>query len=146
MLMSKTQPKARTGMGTMPVPLSRQGGGFFSGMFINRAKDPTEEDVYAQATTEDLKKYISERAIEYRPPNLSAYKVEDYWKSLHEQAKVTSVVSGKGGVGKSSIALGLTEFYSQNENVLLVDFDLHNRGLTSKYGRIPPNVSTVFRR
>ena len=41
------------------------------------------------------------------------------------------VTSGKGGVGKSLLSLGLAECVSQREPVLLVDFDLHNRGLTS---------------
>lgn len=41
------------------------------------------------------------------------------------------VASGKGGVGKSLLSLGITESVSQTGPVLLVDFDLHNRGLTS---------------
>jgi cellulose biosynthesis protein BcsQ len=55
-----------------------------------------------------------------------------YWKDLETQAEIVAVVSSKGGVGKSSISLGLLEYYSQRGQVLLVDFDLHNRGLTSK--------------
>lgn len=41
------------------------------------------------------------------------------------------VSSGKGGVGKSFLSLGLAEYLSMRRPVLLVDFDLHNRGLTS---------------
>ena len=41
------------------------------------------------------------------------------------------VASGKGGVGKSLLSLGMAESLSQRGPVLLVDFDLHNRGLTS---------------
>lgn len=46
-------------------------------------------------------------------------------------AKLVVVASGKGGVGKSTLALGLTEAFSRRDRTLLVDFDLHNRGLTS---------------
>ena len=41
------------------------------------------------------------------------------------------ISSGKGGVGKSLLSLGLAERLSARDRVLLVDFDLHNRGLTS---------------
>ena len=41
------------------------------------------------------------------------------------------VASGKGGVGKSLLSLGITESICQRGPVLRVDFDLHNRGLTS---------------
>jgi cellulose biosynthesis protein BcsQ len=41
------------------------------------------------------------------------------------------LASGKGGVGKSTLGLGLLEFYCATGNTLLVDFDLPNRGLTS---------------
>ena len=49
----------------------------------------------------------------------------------HFDSRIIAVVSGKGGVGKSVIALGLLEDFSRDEKALLVDFDLHNRGLTS---------------
>ncbi len=53
------------------------------------------------------------------------------WRSRVPEAHVTSVVSGKGGVGKSCIALGLLEYHSMFGHTLLVDMDLHNQGLTS---------------
>ena len=43
---------------------------------------------------------------------------------------VISVVSGKGGVGKSRISLVLAGILAKKYKVLLVDFDLHNQGLT----------------
>src|SRR5262249_41360269 len=46
-------------------------------------------------------------------------------------AELWVVASGKGGVGKSLISLGLVEDLSRNGKVLLLDFDLHNCGLTS---------------
>ncbi len=46
-------------------------------------------------------------------------------------AELWVVASGKGGVGKSLISLGLVEDLSRNGPVLLLDFDLHNCGLTS---------------
>ena len=45
------------------------------------------------------------------------------------------VASGKGGVGKSLLALGLAEYLSMAQATLLMDFDLHNRGLTSLLDR-----------
>lgn len=52
-------------------------------------------------------------------------------KTFEEGARLVVVASGKGGVGKSTLSLGLTEAFSRDDRVLLVDFDLHNRGLTS---------------
>lgn len=46
-------------------------------------------------------------------------------------AELWVVASGKGGVGKSLISLGLAEDLSRRKGVLLLDFDLHNCGLTS---------------
>ena len=34
--------------------------------------------------------------------------------------------------------------YSVSENALVVDFDLHNRGLTSKYGALNHDAATVL--
>jgi cellulose biosynthesis protein BcsQ len=64
--------------------------------------------------------------------SLSIESVGDYWRAVGEQAHITVVVSGKGGVGKSTIALGSMEYLSEQSKVLLVDFDLHNRGLFLK--------------
>jgi MinD-like ATPase involved in chromosome partitioning or flagellar assembly/DNA-binding protein H-NS len=72
-------------------------------------------------------------------------------------AKLVVVASGKGGVGKSTLALGLTEAFSRVEKTLLVDFDLHNRGLTSllhstsnrvdgRTAKAPTNVLAEFDR
>jgi len=44
---------------------------------------------------------------------------------------IISIVSGKGGCGKTRISTALARFLSQNLNVLLVDMDLHNQGLTT---------------
>jgi cellulose biosynthesis protein BcsQ len=43
---------------------------------------------------------------------------------------VISVVSGKGGVGKSRLSIALASILSKKYKVLLIDFDLHNQGLT----------------
>ena len=58
----------------------------------------------------------------------------EWWTKLTEEAQITAIVSGKGGVGKSTIALGLLEYYSMDETVLLIDFDLQNMGLSSVFG------------
>ena len=52
-------------------------------------------------------------------------------KTLSVGARLIVVASGKGGVGKSTLSLGLVEAFSRFNNTLLVDFDMHNRGLTS---------------
>jgi len=51
---------------------------------------------------------------------------------MNEKIKpiVISIVSGKGGVGKTRISLSLAMFLSKSLKVLLIDFDLHNQGLT----------------
>ena len=46
-------------------------------------------------------------------------------------ARLVVIASGKGGVGKSTLGLGLLEAFSRDKPTLLVDFDMHNRGLTS---------------
>lgn len=45
--------------------------------------------------------------------------------------KILAVVSGKGGVGKSTLTLGLTEYFATFTGVTLIDLDMPNRGLTS---------------
>jgi cellulose biosynthesis protein BcsQ len=77
------------------------------------------------------------RIISYPPrtseDELPLPKPDPNWKQIDGIAKVYAVVSGKGGVGKTTIALGMMEELSRGMGgVLLVDFDLHNRGLTSK--------------
>ncbi len=55
-------------------------------------------------------------------------------RHVEERAKLVIIASGKGGVGKSMLSLGLTETFVNNDaQTLLVDFDLHNRGLTSLF-------------
>jgi MinD-like ATPase involved in chromosome partitioning or flagellar assembly len=56
---------------------------------------------------------------------------QDKNMAVNQGAQVIAVVSGKGGVGKSTIALGLWEYFTNEGPTLLVDFDMHNRGLTS---------------
>lgn len=46
-------------------------------------------------------------------------------------ANLWVIASGKGGVGKSLFSLGLLEYLSIRSPTALVDFDLHNRGITS---------------
>jgi cellulose biosynthesis protein BcsQ len=52
-------------------------------------------------------------------------------KEIAGGTRMIVVASGKGGVGKSMLSLGLMEYYCRTGNVLLVDFDMPNRGLTS---------------
>lgn len=61
-------------------------------------------------------------------------------------ADLIVVASGKGGVGKSTIALGLLEAYSRTQSTLLIDFDMHNRGLTSllRTQGLDPNATSVL--
>jgi cellulose biosynthesis protein BcsQ len=92
----------------------------------------------------ELVKEIVARARTYPRPDVSKFAVGSYWRELEQQPQVTAVISGKGGVGKTSIALGLAELYSASEDVLIVDFDLHNRGLTSKYGPLSRDSATVL--
>ena len=92
----------------------------------------------------ELVREIVARAREYPRPDVSKFAVGSYWRKLQQQPPVTAVISGKGGVGKTSIALGLAEQYSINDTVLIVDFDLHNRGLTSKYGPLSRDSATVL--
>ncbi|MBX9606353.1 MAG: ParA family protein [Gammaproteobacteria bacterium] len=88
---------------------------------------------------------VARRARDYgQTVDVSQYRIDSYWLNVSEQPKITAIVSGKGGVGKSSLALGLAEFYSITENVLVVDFDLHNRGLTSKYGQLSKSSTTIL--
>ena len=68
-------------------------------------------------------------------------------------AELWVVASGKGGVGKTTIALGLLEALSREGPVVLADFDLHNRGLTSllydspvRHDETSFNLLTEFRR
>lgn len=49
---------------------------------------------------------------------------------MNEQI-IVSIVSGKGGCGKTRIATALAKFLSEKANILLIDMDLHNQGLTT---------------
>lgn len=44
---------------------------------------------------------------------------------------IISIVSGKGGCGKTRIAVALAHVLSQTSKVLLIDLDLYNQGLTT---------------
>ena len=58
---------------------------------------------------------------------------------------IISIVSGKGGCGKTRIATALARFLSETSNVLLVDMDLHNQGLTTLLNpEITANNHTVY--
>ena len=49
----------------------------------------------------------------------------------HTDTKVLSVVSGKGGVGKTTLSLSLAyELSLAGNSVLMMDFDFYNRGLS----------------
>ena len=43
-------------------------------------------------------------------------------------------MSGKGGVGKTALAVNLARIYSEIGDVVLVDMDLQNRGATGVFG------------
>ena len=50
---------------------------------------------------------------------------------VRRSGKTVSIVSGKGGVGKTAIALSLaSELAVAGNEVVLIDFDLSNRGLS----------------
>ena len=107
--------------------------------------DKARPEINDDAREKELLDSITERSqLFIKQPVLEAYHIDNYWATLDEQPQVTAIVSGKGGVGKSTIALGLAEAYSRTENVLLVDFDLHNRGLTSKYRGLRLGQSSVL--
>ncbi len=116
--------------------------------FLSLAAPPLLDYVWTLVHDWRAARELRRSALPTPKADVRKYAVDDYWKQIDEQAKVTVIASGKGGVGKSSIALGLLEYYSQQERVLLVDFDLHNRGLTSKFGHMLPKdqsqQSTLF--
>src|SRR5262245_17635390 len=70
------------------------------------------------------------------PPDLS---VQHLRELRTPGCEVWVIASGKGGVGKSLVALGVTEYVARREPLLLCDFDLHNRGLTSALGFANPD-------
>ncbi len=59
-----------------------------------------------------------------------------------------AVLSGKGGVGKTTISLNLAKSLSQRYKVWLIDLDLHNRGATSiaweSEDQIPVSVAQLI--
>ena len=119
---------------------------------VNETKNLVEEKVRREReiarNQEDIARRREAMVREIREkigqaPTPSQVKWDSYFTSqvrLNEKVatrlgvstKIITVASGKGGVGKSTLALGLMEaFVANNEKTLLVDFDLHNRGLTS---------------
>lgn len=101
-------------------------------------------NVKSQEEIKNFTEAIQFAAKQYISPSVDLFKMPTYLSDVKEQASITAIISGKGGVGKTSIALGLTEYYSMSENTLLVDFDLHNRGLTSKFGKLGASTSSVL--
>lgn len=59
--------------------------------------------------------------------------------------KILAVTSGKGGVGKSTLTLNIAkQLSSAGKRILLVDFDIHNKGITSLFlPQIPETASSV---
>jgi hypothetical protein len=96
------------------------------------AREFWRERLHAKQRAKSIHEQLAE--LSRRPPAASfgpECAPNASWNRRLAEARVTAVVSGKGGVGKSSIALGLLEYASMFGNVLLVDLDLHNQGLTS---------------
>lgn len=112
---------------------------FGLGSTVNRVE---KVETLSADSIQDLQQRL--RTLLNSPISVEPYAVPSYWRKLNAQCDMISLLSGKGGVGKSSIALGLTEYYSNSGKVLLVDFDLFNRGLTSRYSSIPSETSTVL--
>lgn len=52
--------------------------------------------------------------------------------------KLISIASGKGGTGKTTIAIALGHHLSTCEPTVLVDFDLFNRGVTEVFSNVVP--------
>ncbi len=52
---------------------------------------------------------------------------------MKHETRILATVSGKGGVGKSIISANVARIISYNKNVLLVDLDFPNQGLTGPF-------------
>jgi hypothetical protein len=65
-------------------------------------------------------------------------------KEIALGSRMIVVASGRGGVGKSTLSLSLMEYYSRDGRVLLVDFDMPNRGLTSLLSKHLKGIQTTY--
>jgi cellulose biosynthesis protein BcsQ len=52
--------------------------------------------------------------------------------------QIISIVSGKGGVGKTMLAVAIANELSRSKRTLLLDLDLFNRGLTGLFASLKP--------
>ena len=106
--------------------------GLFGLLIFNDAVTRVLED-FLSGVYKHIKKSSTNESRNRRPASFDGpqqpISVTD--PNTHAGAKVWVVASGKGGVGKTVISLGLAEKLSKDRPVLLIDFDLHNRGLSS---------------
>ncbi|MFC5457236.1 ParA family protein [Prosthecobacter fluviatilis] len=85
------------------------------------AKEPPDFTKLNEYLEKRREKYLEKHPAPLLPPGKAP-------------VKIIVLASGKGGVGKSSIALGLLEYFSAKGHTVLLDFDMPNRGLTSLFG------------
>lgn len=97
------------------------------------------------------RKVLSKLKLDFGLPKVRIEFLEDNQKPAEEKhshlinnpsLRVIAVVSGKGGVGKSTLAIAAAKHFAKQHKTALIDFDIHGSSIFG-FNQIKPEINVV---
>ncbi|MGL4662344.1 MAG: P-loop NTPase [Culicoidibacterales bacterium] len=97
------------------------------------------------------RKVLSKLKLDFGLPKVRIEFLEDNQKPVEEKyshlinnpkLRVIAVVSGKGGVGKSTIAIAIAKHFAKQHKTALIDFDIHGSSIFG-FNQIQPEINVI---